>query len=315
MTPEAIEIVGQTKQKSLFALRGKRTARSTGGEFALDRAEESFGMHPLPIRLRRKGRSHLCTHSVQLPTGLASFGWNDALCPELPTDVPVVSFTIKLGVVQYGSYGVAGRSDFIEQRTQRSAVIDWSLVRSLRQDQAALGIDGQKPFEPVTPWHRRAPMLFAPSNKKRANRTRSQPGCIHRHSWFFLLGQRPAPLQTAHHFGQSLSDDLFIQAQHETKESAVIRHGFQFQRAPQLRMLLQADLGCTKGPILVTHQTQNRQQLRLGKTLRRKPMTVRRQNLSTDFQCDSGKRHQSNFTHAFPIYTQQLIVQVPFQQC
>src|SRR5205809_4947685 len=46
--PEFVNVVGQTEQESLFALRGERTARCFGREFAFDRAEDSFGVNALP---------------------------------------------------------------------------------------------------------------------------------------------------------------------------------------------------------------------------------------------------------------------------
>src|SRR5207244_10742565 len=113
---------------------------------------------------------------------------------------------------------------------------------------------------------------------------------------------------------QSQPDYDISQAQHETKKCAVIRHRLYLQCPPQLSMLAQANLGPAESPILISHQTQNGQQLRLGKTLRRKTVTVRRQNFPRYFQRDTGKWHQSNFAHALPIYTQLPRVQVPFQQ-
>src|SRR5437667_6852481 len=77
--PEFVNVVGQTEQESLFALRGERTARCFGREFAFDRAEDSFGVNALPIALGGKSGAHLRTHSVQLPVGLASFSRNNAL--------------------------------------------------------------------------------------------------------------------------------------------------------------------------------------------------------------------------------------------
>src|SRR6184192_40033 len=52
--PEFVNVVGQTEQESLFALRGERTARCFGREFAFDRAEDSFGVNALPIALSGK---------------------------------------------------------------------------------------------------------------------------------------------------------------------------------------------------------------------------------------------------------------------
>ena len=141
-----------------------------------------------------------------------------------------------------------------------------------------------------------------------------QTGRVHRHNTLCSARARLFFLQTAHHFSQSLPDDALFQAQHETKKCAVIRHRLHLQRPPQLSMLAQANLGPAESPILISHQTQNGQQLRLGKTLRRKTVTVRRQNFPRYFQRDTGKWHQSNFAHALPIYTQRPRVQVPFQQ-
>ncbi len=41
-----------------------------------------FGLHPLPVAFDRKGRPHLRTHAMNLPTDMASFCRNDALRPE-----------------------------------------------------------------------------------------------------------------------------------------------------------------------------------------------------------------------------------------
>src|SRR5438132_10831890 len=80
-------------------------------------------------------------------------------------------------------------------------------------------------------------------------------------------------------------------------------------------MFSQPHFSRAESPVLITHQTQNRQQLRLRETRRRKTMTVRRHNFAAHFQRHTVKRHKSNFTHASSIYTQLQIVQVPFQQC
>src|SRR5882724_2767449 len=101
--PEFVNVVGQTEQESLFALRGERTAWGFSREFAFDRAENRFSMHALPVALGRKSRAHLRTHSVKLPTRLTPFRRNDTLCAELLGDVPVVAFTVELGIGQNGS--------------------------------------------------------------------------------------------------------------------------------------------------------------------------------------------------------------------
>ena len=114
-SPEFIDVVGEAEQECLFALRGERTARCFGREFAFDCAEDRLGMYALPIALGRESRAHLRTHSVNLPARLASFSRNDTLRTNLLADVPVVAFAVELGIGQNGSNGAAW-NDFIEQR-------------------------------------------------------------------------------------------------------------------------------------------------------------------------------------------------------
>jgi hypothetical protein len=47
-SPEFIDVVGEAEQDCLFALRGERTARCFGREFAFDCAEDRLGMYALP---------------------------------------------------------------------------------------------------------------------------------------------------------------------------------------------------------------------------------------------------------------------------
>src|SRR5260370_8991272 len=93
----------------------------------------------------------------------------------------------------------------------------------------------------------------------------------------------------SHHFCQGLGNHLLLQTQHEAKKGAVIRYHLQFQGAAQFAMLRQANFRRTKRPIFVPHQTQNPQQLRLLKTLRPTPITIRRYNFSTYLHSDTGK--------------------------
>src|SRR5438876_8665989 len=225
-----------------------------------------------------------------------------ALRANLLADVPMVAFAVELGIGHNGSDATAC-NHFIEQRAQGGAVIDRSLVGPLRQDQTQTGIDSQEPFEPVTPRHGSAAMLFPPPNEKRADGSGRQARRIHRYSALALPRRRPAALKTAHHFSQNLGNNLLFHSQHEAKEGAVVGHRLELQRSPQLTMFSQPHFRRAKSPVLITHQTQNRQQLRLRETLRRKTMTVRRHNFAAHFQRHTGKRHKSNFTHASPIYT------------
>src|SRR6266496_1960906 len=295
--PQFVNVVGQAQQESLFALGRERTTRGFGREFAFDRAKDCSSMDALSIALGGESGTHLSTHSAKLPTWLTSLGRNNTLGSNLLADVLVVAFTVKLGIGQNAFNGIA-LHDLIKQRAQSSAVINRSLVSLLRQDEAQTRIDSQEPFEPVTPRHRRAAVLLTPTNKKSADRSRSQARRIHCYAALAFARVRLPLLKTAHHFGQDLANDFFWQSQHEAKESRVIGHGVEFQRSSQLAMFGQPHFRGAEGPVLITHQTQNRQQLRLAETLRRKTMTVRRQNFPTHFQRHTGKRHKSNFAHA-----------------
>src|SRR5439155_11925843 len=270
-------------------------------------------MHALAIALSGKRRAHLRTHSVNFPLRLTSFSRNDTLCANVFTDVSVVAFAVELGIGHNGSNAVAC-NHFIEQRSQGGAVVNRSLMSLLREDQAQARINSQEPFDPVTPRHRSTAMLLTPTNEKHANGSRSQPRSIYRHGAFSIVRRRLAALKAAHHLGQNLGDHSLLYPQHNTKQRAVIAHRLQFQRSPQLTMLGQTNFCCAKRPVLVTHQTQNRQQLRLSETLRRKTMTVSRHNFPAHSQRHTGKRHKSNFAHALPIYTYLQLVQVPFLQ-
>src|SRR6058998_3129538 len=259
-------------------------------------------MHALAITLGWESYAHLRTHPVKFPARLTSLSRNDTLCANLLADVPVVALAVKLGIGHNGSNAVAW-NHFIEQRSQGGAVINGSLMSLLRQDHAQTRINSQEPFEPVTPRHRSAAMLLTPTNEKRADGSRSQPRSIYRHGAFGFVRGRLAALKTAHHLGQNLGDHLLLHSQHKTKQCAVIGHSLQFQRLSQLSVFGQANFRRAERPVLVTHQAQNRQQLRLSETLRRKTMTVNRYNFLAHFQCNAGKWHKSNFTHALLIYT------------
>ena len=62
-------------------------------------------------------------------------------------------------------------------------------------------------------------------------------------------------------------------------------------------MLAQPDLGLAKGPVLVTHQTENRQQLGLVEQALAETTSVAREHHLRDLQGDAGKRQKSDFGH------------------
>src|ERR1700680_4146922 len=62
-------------------------------------------------------------------------------------------------------------------------------------------------------------------------------------------------------------------------------------------MLAQTHLGFAKGPVLVAHQTEHRQQLRLGKLAFAEATAVGRQNSAGHLQGHLSKGQESDFGH------------------
>src|SRR6266478_4329622 len=76
-----------------------------------------------------------------------------------------------------------------------------------------------------------------------------------------------------------------------------VGHTHQPQHLAQFAMLAQTHLGFTKGPVFVTHQAENGQQLRLGKLTFAETASVAREHRPGDLQSDAGKRQESDFGH------------------
>src|SRR5207302_8923184 len=97
-------------------------------------------MHALAIALGGESGAHLRTHPVKFPARLTSLSLNDTLCANLLADVPVVALAVKLGIGHNGSAAVTC-NHFIEQRSQRGAVINGSLRSPLSKDNAQMPIN------------------------------------------------------------------------------------------------------------------------------------------------------------------------------
>lgn len=55
-------------------------------------------MHSMSISLNWKSGPHLRTDSVKLPSGFASFGWNNTFGPDLLADMAMIAFAVELGI-------------------------------------------------------------------------------------------------------------------------------------------------------------------------------------------------------------------------
>jgi hypothetical protein len=224
-TPEAIDVVSQTKKERLLALGGNAASGSFCRQFAFDHTEDGFGMNAPPVFRFGKGSAHLSADAVKFPTGSAPSSGNDALGTDVLADVKVVALAVKLRIGEHQMDWIKLRG-LVQQRSQHRAIIGWALMSPLRQHGSQIHINSQEPFEPVTLRHRLSAMLFPPPHKKGADGTRRKPGGVHRHCALLgvsLAGTSAAQLfQTPHHFGQSLSNDAIFHSQHETIKSAVV---------------------------------------------------------------------------------------------
>src|SRR2546430_7002397 len=92
-------------------------------------------------------------------------------------------------------------------------------------------------------------------------------------------------------------DGLVVETLQKTIQCREVGHTHKTQHLAQFAMLAQPHLGFTKGPVFVTHQAENGQQLRLGKLTFAETASVAREHRPGDLQSDAGKRQESDFGH------------------
>jgi hypothetical protein len=103
------------------------------------------------------------------------------------------------------------------------------------------------------------------------------------------------PAQPAHGLTNRPTDHLVVEALEEAIQHREIGHAGKPQNLTQFAMFPQTDLGLAKGPILLAHQTENRQQLRLRELVFAETGSVTRKHRPRDFEGDSGKGQESDF--------------------
>ena len=126
--PKFVDVVGQSQQKRLFALRCETSPRCFTGEFSFDCAKDALGLDALSIKLCGKVAPHLCSHSSKFPARLASLSRDNALGTELLADVLMVALAIELRIGQHQSDPLRAICDLIKQRWQCRAVVSRSGV-------------------------------------------------------------------------------------------------------------------------------------------------------------------------------------------
>ena len=196
------------------------------------------------------------------PGFLSALGGNHALRSEVLADVGMIALTVELRVGQHQpDAGLLG-SRFNDGRQIR-AVVPRTAPRELRQHELLIQIHGHHPLQPVPPRQRFLPVMMHAPNKERAHRALRQTAGVHGDaSTLPFLAQRTA--QPAHGFAHRTVDGLVVETLQETVQCREVGHTSQPQHLAQFAMLAQTHLGFAKGPVFVTHQAENGQQLRLG---------------------------------------------------
>src|SRR4029077_13373351 len=92
-------------------------------------------------------------------------------------------------------------------------------------------------------------------------------------------------------------DGYVVQALQEAIQGREIGHAPEPQRLAQLAVFAQSHLGFAKGPVLVTHQAENGQQLRLVELVLAETASVTREHRLGDLQGDASERQESDFGH------------------
>jgi hypothetical protein len=151
-------------------------------------------------------------------------------------------------------------------------------------------------LQPVSPWLRFLPMMMHASHKEGTDRSLRQARRIDRNT-----GAPPSlsarATQPAYRLADRPVDGYVVQALQKAIQSGEVGHAPQPQRLAQFAMLAQPHFGFAKGPVFVTHQAENGQQLRLVELVLAEAASVTREHRLRDLQGDASKRQQSDFGH------------------
>jgi hypothetical protein len=217
------------------------------------------------------------------------------LCPELLPDISLVPLAVELGVGQHQS-DRSFLSSCFHDRGQIRAVIPRTTSCGLRQQELLIQICHNRPLQLVPPWQRFLPVMMHASHKERADRSLRQARGIDRHA-----GSPPSffarPVQLAHRLADAPINGLVVETLQETVQRCEIGYTRKPQRLAQFAMLAKPHLGFAKGPILVSHQTEDGQHLRLCELVLAETTSVAREHRLRDLQGDASKRQESDFGH------------------
>ena len=291
--PQAIQVEAEPEQQGLALLHRQQAAGRASREFALHRREDTLDASPVPIEPARKRSTHFCTHSADPPGLLPAFRWDHTPCSELLPDVGMVSLAVELGVGQHQpDAGLLGSR--LHNNRQTRAVVPRATPRHLRQHALPVQVDHHDPLQPISPRQRFLPVMMQAADEEGAHRPRRQARGIDRHA---------SPLSTATPYAGQPADGLvhrsgqgaLVHTLEEAVQRGEIGYAPQPQCLAQFAVFPQAHLRFAKGPVLIPHQAQDSEKLRLRELVLAEPRSIGWEHRPTDFQGGAGKWQESNF--------------------
>jgi len=245
--------------------------------------------------------THLGPDAMNSPRLFSAFGGDDALGMKLLADEGMVALGIEFGVGQHAADGCVGMG-LSDQGGKVGTIVPRSLPGRLCQDELLLHVDDGQPFQPMSPGQWLLGVVVHAADKERADCALGESGGIDGD------GGSPAPsLQdAAHHFLQSVVQVSFVEASQEAIERGVIRDRSQSERSPQLPVLGKTDFSFAKGPVLVAHEAQDGQQLRLRELVFAKAGAVARHRGLGYIPSQMREAHQTDFGHGFAAVSPEL---------
>ncbi len=179
------------------------------------------------------------------------------------------------------------------QNGQGGAVVPGGLAGALRQDDLPFQIDHSQPFQPVFPRTLLVAEVLHSADEIAADRALCQPGSIDG----YRGRTSPPPRHAPHNLLEYTRYIFFAEPQQKAIQRGVVGNQVQLESGAQLGMFLEPDFGFPKGPVLITHQAQYRQQLRLREQPLAEFTAMSGQNGLADFQSQPGESNQSNLGH------------------
>lgn len=175
---------------------------------------------------------------------------------QLLANISMVALTIELRVSQNEPDGNHLVSD---THKAGQVSVPRSTPRVLSQHQLPIQVDNDQPLQPMPSGQRLLRVVMHTPDEKGANRALGQSGGVNSDA-----GTPSAPSESAHRFPQDVLDDALVQPLEKAVQRPVVGHTVQAQQATELSVFPEPHLSLPEGPVLVAHQTEDRQQLRLG---------------------------------------------------